>query len=118
MKPLALLLALPLALVAAAPASAAPAVASSAVDSVDAHSSDFWTLKLRADVTYTITVVGDGDTDLDGYLRDENGNSIDSDTDLTDVLVLSVTPRWSGPFTLEIRNLGAVFNRYVLQVVP
>lgn len=59
-----------------------------------------------------VEVRGDGDTDLDCFLYDENDNLIDSDTDYTDVCVLTFRPRWTGPFRLEVRNLGSVWNEY------
>ncbi|MCA9300636.1 MAG: hypothetical protein KDA28_16320 [Phycisphaerales bacterium] len=108
---------------AAAPSSAStsPAGPSSVVsgifDRVDARSTDAWRLRLQAGETSTIVVHGDGDTDLDAYLYDENGNLVASDTDGTDLCVLEVSPRWTGQFRLEIRNLGGVFNEYVLTVL-
>lgn len=95
-------------------ASAAPAQIS---DRVDSRSSDRWTLSLNGGTTYRIVVDGDGDTDLDTYLYDENGNLIDQDIDLTDYCILDVTPAWTGDFTLEIRNLGYVYNLYELTVL-
>jgi hypothetical protein len=84
------------------------------VDRVEAYSTDVWNLRLPAGELSFITVDGDGDTDLDAYLYDENGNLIDSDTDLTDYCIVQVTPKWSGSFRLEIKNLGRVWNEYVL----
>ena len=60
-------------------------------------------------------MLGDGDTDLDCYVYDANGNLIDSDTDATDYCVLRWRPAWLGTFRLEIRNLGPVYNAYVLR---
>jgi hypothetical protein len=60
-----------------------------------------------------VRVRGDGDTDLDCYIYDQNGNLIDSDTDTTDYCILRWTPQWTGPFALRIRNLGSVWNAYV-----
>ena len=85
-------------------------------DLVSAQTTDVYRLVLGADGTTDITVTGDHDTDLDCVLRDENGNLIDSDTDGTDICVLSVNPLWTGPFTLHITNLGFVANLYRLQV--
>jgi hypothetical protein len=88
------------------------------VDRVRPGQTDVWTLQLQAGVSYRVVVDGDGDTDLDGYLRDENDNLIDADDDLTDYVVLRVTPRWSGPFTLRVVNRGSVSNVYRLTVAP
>ena len=86
------------------------------VSVIGGYETDLWTLSLRAGVSYTIVVDGDGDSDLDIVLRDENGRVIDSDLDYTDFCVVTVTPRWSGPFELEIRNLGRRANLYELTV--
>ncbi len=60
-----------------------------------------------------VRVRGDGDTDLDCYVYDQNGNLVDSDTDTTDYCILRWAPQWTGPFALRIRNLGSVWNAYV-----
>jgi hypothetical protein len=63
----------------------------------------------------TITLHGDGETDLDASLLDEGGHLIDSDTDALDYSLLRVVPRRTGRFTVVIRNQGADSNRYVLR---
>ena len=100
----------------------ASAVRSTAADNsgrgcVRAHGTDSWTLKLAGGVPAMITVEGDGDTDLDAYLYDENGNLIDFDDDITDFCILEVTPRWTGEFELVIKNLGAVANIYEVEIL-
>ena len=62
-----------------------------------------------------MTVVGDGDTDLDLYVYDQNGNLIDKDVDYTDNCVCTFVPRWTGLFVIKIVNRGSVYNRYVLR---
>lgn len=59
-----------------------------------------------------VIVNGDGDTDLDLYVYDENGNLMGKDIDYSDYCVVSWTPRWTGPFTIKIKNRGSVYNRY------
>jgi hypothetical protein len=61
-----------------------------------------------------VAVVGDGDTDLDLYIYDENGNLITSDTDYTDQCLVEFTPRWTGAFRVRVVNNGYVYNNYVL----
>ena len=98
----------------------APARAAQPSDSrtavISGHATQTWNLLLAGGVPALIVVDGDGDSDLDAVLYDENGNMVDFDIDSTDYCVLSVTPRWSGPFTLEIRNVGARANLYELTV--
>jgi hypothetical protein len=84
-------------------------------DRVLAYSVDRWSLgDFRANEIADVRVRGDGDTDLDCYIYDQNGNQVESDVDSTDYCILRWYPRWQGPFTLYIRNLGSVYNRYLL----
>ena len=87
------------------------------VDRVEANDTDTWTFTLHGGCKSRIIVNGDGDTDLDAWLYDENGNLIDSDTDGTDTCVLDCTPKWTGQFKLLIRNHGNVWNQYELSII-
>lgn len=82
--------------------------------SVSAHSYTYYNQKFWADELAEILVSGDGDTDLDLYVYDENGNLIVSDTDYTDDCYVRFYPRWTGTFRIKIVNRGGVYNRYVL----
>ena len=55
----------------------------STVDRVMAFSTDTFTEVFRAGERARVVVDGDGDTDLDVFVYDENGNLIASDTDMT-----------------------------------
>lgn len=79
---------------------------------VEAHATDRYAHRFYAGKTVYIYVNGDGDTDLDLYVYDENGNLIDSDTDSGDTCLCMFTPRWTGRFTIKVKNLGNVYNRY------
>lgn len=83
-------------------------------DSVNAGATDVYNIRFRGGELAMVIVSGDGDTDLDLTIYDENGNLITSDTDGTDDCVVSFTPRWTGVFKVKIRNYGRVYNRYVL----
>lgn len=61
-----------------------------------------------------VLVSGDGDTDLDLYVYDSNGNLIVSDTDYTDDCYVSWVPRWTGRYTIRVVNRGPVYNNYVI----
>jgi hypothetical protein len=89
-----------------------PRVASS---SVRAHSTDRYDFFFEKGEQATVLLRGDGDTDLDCYLRDEDGDIVASDTDSTDMCILKVTPRATGRYRLEIKNLGNVYNEYVVR---
>jgi len=60
-----------------------------------------------------VLVSGDGDSDLDLYVYDENGNLICRDIDRTDDMICGWTPRYTGPFTIRVKNLGMA-NEYVI----
>jgi hypothetical protein len=49
---------------------------------------------------------GPGITDLDMYIFDQNGNTICRDIDYSDNMSCFWTPRWTGTFRVEVRNLG------------
>lgn len=67
-----------------------------------------------ANRTAEIAVSGDGDTDLDLYVYDSNGNVIASDVDYSDDCYVRWVPRWTGRFIIKIVNNGGVANRFVL----
>jgi hypothetical protein len=87
------------------------------VDRVMARSTDSYNVVFRAGETARVQVIGDGDTALDLYVYDQNGNLVASDTDYTDDCIVSWTPRWTGVFYIRIVNRGSVYNQYTLQAI-
>lgn len=83
-------------------------------DAVNANSTDNYQISFIANELAEILVSGDGDTDLDLYVYDSNGNLIAKDDDYTDDCYVSWVPAWTGRFTVKIVNRGAVYNRYVV----
>lgn len=75
---------------------------------------DTYTVTFRGEEVARIAAIGDGDTDLDLYVYDENGNLITSDTDGSDNCVVQWTPRWTGQFAVKIVNRGYLDNVYLL----
>jgi hypothetical protein len=73
-----------------------------------------YTITFRGGEVARIAVIGDGDTDLDLYVFDENGNEIAMDTEGTDTCLAQWTPWRTGRFLVRIANLGYVYNRYLL----
>lgn len=61
-----------------------------------------------------VLVSGDGDTDLDLYIYDSNGNLIASDTDYTDDCYVRWVPAWTGRYTIRVVNRGGVYNNYIV----
>ena len=85
--------------------------------SVKAHTTDVFTLTFRANERACVIVSGDGDTDLDLFIYDENGNLIASDTDAGDDCIVTWNPRWTGTFTIKVKNLGSVYNNYKILIL-
>ena len=59
-------------------------------------------------------IVGDGSSDLDLIVYDENDHLVCRSTGISDREYCRWWPRWTGPFRIEIQNLGAVANLYRL----
>ena len=97
-----------------APAPSRDNSVSSHTDVVKANTTDTYRLYFTKGVEAEILVIGDGDTDLDLYVYDENGNLIEYDIDFGDDCYVSWTPKWSGYFKVKIKNLGNISNRYLL----
>jgi hypothetical protein len=70
-------------------------------------------MRLLGGFNHRIVVRGDGSSDLDAYLYDENGNLVAFDDDSTDLCLLNIVPRWTGSFTLVIRNRGSRANFFI-----
>ena len=77
-----------------------------------AHDTDIFYVTFNAWEWAEVTVVGDGDTDLDLHVYDENGNLVDSDIGGTDVAYCSWIPIRTATFRIEVKNWGSVYNRY------
>ena len=72
---------------------------------VDYIRHDEWktqTLTLDKGVTYAVIVFGDNGrvADIDCQVLEENENVISTDADKTNTAVVSVTPKWTGQFTI------------------
>lgn len=84
-------------------------------DIVRAHASVEYNVDFRGREAAQVLVSGDGDTDLDLYVLDENGRVVASDTDMTDTCLATWMPRYSGVYTIKIVNRGSVYNEYTLR---
>ena len=73
-----------------------------------------YTASFIANELAEVLVSGDGDTDLDLYVYDSNGNLIAKDTDYSDDCYVRWVPAWTGRYTIRIVNRGPVYNRFVI----
>jgi hypothetical protein len=83
-------------------------------DVVRAHSTNVYRMTFVGGEWEVLAVSGDGDTDLDLYVYDENGNLVAKDDDNSDDCMVRFIPRWTGPFTVKVVNRGHYANRYTL----
>ncbi len=75
---------------------------------------NFRNLVFRGGEPAVVAISGDRDTDLDLYVYDENNRLICRADGPSDDEICRWTPQWTGPFRIEVRNLGSVWNRYRL----
>jgi len=81
---------------------------------VRSRSVDNFRVTFRGGEPARVYARGDGDSDLDLFVYDENGNRVCADTDSNDEMLCAFTPSWTGSFTIRVRNLG-VANEYVIR---
>ena len=79
---------------------------------VSGYSSHSFTVVFRGGRPARVSVTGDGGTDLDLYIYDENGNLITRDVYVTDRCAVRWTPRWTGRFRIVVKNRGYRSNLY------
>lgn len=82
------------------------------VDKVGAGGTITYTLAFEAGKLAEVLVCGDGDTDLDLYVFDQNNNLIVYDEGYSDDCYVSFVPRWTGNFYIVVKNRGRVYNRF------
>ena len=83
-------------------------------DVIRPYADDIYTLTFCDGEPAQVAIAGDGDTDLDMYVYDEDGHLIESDVGSSDQCLLQWVPRRTGPFIIRIKNLGRVYNAYTL----
>lgn len=83
-------------------------------DIVEARSTDVYSVVFRGREVARVAVKGDGDTDLDLYVYNSNGDLVAKDDDYTDTCAVRWVPRWTGRYTIRVVNRGNVYNEYVI----
>ena len=84
------------------------------VDTVLGNQTDVFTVRFTGGEVAKVAVVGEGNTDLDLYIFDENDNLIVKDDDNTSRCYVEWTPRWTGAFKIKIKNRGSASSNYGL----
>jgi hypothetical protein len=82
--------------------------------SVDANSTDTFTIEFKGGEQAELVVVGDLAGDLDLLVYDAAGKLVASDTAGTDKCTISWTPAQNSTYTVHVKNKLAELNRYTL----
>lgn len=89
-------------------------VATIATATVGGGGQDEWRMPLSGAVPAEIALIGDGDSPLGLTVADENGAVVCALPPGPDPALCRLTPARNGFFTVQVTNLGAVWNSYQL----
>jgi hypothetical protein len=81
-------------------------------DTVQAGATDVYSVVFNGGQLAEAGVAGDGSDDLDLLVYDENDHLVCRSTGSSDREYCRWWPRWTGPFRIEIQNLGTAANLY------
>ncbi len=81
-------------------------------DTVQPGSTDVYGVVFSGGQLAEAGIAGDGSGDLDLLVYDENDHLVCRSTGSSDREYCRWWPRWTGPFRIEIQNLGTVANLY------
>ncbi len=84
------------------------------VDKVNAEEANMYAVEFKGGEAAEAAVVGDGSTDLDLYIFDEDGNLIVLDEDDGDECYVMWKPRSTGVYVITVLNRGSVYNEFAL----
>src|SRR5262249_127166 len=82
---------------------------------VSAGATDSIAVTFKGGESAEVAIKGDGSTVLYAAILDENGNQICTGDDANKpgiILYCQWKPRWTGPFTIKLKNTGRVANAY------
>lgn len=88
--------------------------ASKTLSRLPAGARDTWKIPFYGNSYAEIAVIGDGDTNLDVLVSDENGNTICYDVSWSDKVYCDFVPAWNGYFIVTVENGGRIRNSYYL----
>jgi hypothetical protein len=75
---------------------------------------DVWEVPFYGNSYAEVAIAGDGDTNLDMVITDENGNVICYDVSPSDQVYCDFVPAWDGYFYITVENTGRSRNSYYL----
>jgi hypothetical protein len=81
-------------------------------DTVQAGSTDAYTVVYNGGQLAEAGIAGDGGSDLDLFVYDENDHLVCRSASSSDREYCQWWPRWTGAFRIEIQNLGTAPNLY------
>lgn len=81
-------------------------------DTVQAGATDVYSVVFSGGQLAEAGIAGDGSGDLDLLVYDENDHLVCRSTGSSDREYCQWWPRWTGPFRIEIQNLGTAANLY------
>lgn len=81
---------------------------------VNANRTYTFYLTYRGGYSARLSIIGDGDTDLDFYIYDNYGNLVGSDTDYSDEAYFYWTPRRDTEYKVRVVNRGSVYNKFTV----
>lgn len=75
---------------------------------------DVWKVPFYGNSYAEVSVLGDGDSNLDVLITDENLNTICYDVSWSDKVYCDFVPAWNGYFYVTVKNTGRKRNSYYL----
>ena len=81
---------------------------------LDANSYTTFSASFVGGRTARIALKGDGDTDLDLFIFDQNGQLVAHDSDYSDFCLVEWVPSLTRNFTIKVVNQGPVYNDFVI----
>lgn len=82
---------------------------------IKGHSTDVWNLDLKGGELFQLSLLGDGDTDLDLYIEDAFGNLLARSDGTTDRESIRYKPAFTGKYKIKVINRSkTVANHYLI----
>lgn len=83
---------------------------------VNGYATKVFTYRADPGELFRVEVRGDGDTDLDLFIHDDDGHLVCSRTAASDREICIIRARFGGVYRIKVENLGRVYNEATLTV--